>query len=294
MGWSFRKSIRITKGVRLNLGKRGIGVSAGIKGFRVGVNSRGTYVSSSIPGIGLYSQQYLSSSKTTNTGGSNAGSATGCLLAIWLFTLVIVSIAAPPLALLGWAVTGVGYWKYRKGASFQNQVAKKQIKNSDFSKAREILESVEKPDLETKYLLGLTDVAQEKYQEAATRFQEMVTTDERYKRVVVLPYVVSLMSLARYADAVPVLQEALAKDEQNVQLLTLLGRCFAAMGKHELAVETYKKGPTKKRNLDEELTELLYQMAVSYEQLGDKANAKRYFGRVYAENASYKDVGSKV
>jgi hypothetical protein len=45
MGWTFRKSFKIAPGVRLNLSKSGIGVSAGVKGFRVGTGPRGGYVS---------------------------------------------------------------------------------------------------------------------------------------------------------------------------------------------------------------------------------------------------------
>ena len=36
MGWSFRKSFRIGKGMRLNLSKRGLGASFGFPGFRIG------------------------------------------------------------------------------------------------------------------------------------------------------------------------------------------------------------------------------------------------------------------
>lgn len=53
MGWRYRKSIRLGGGVRLNLSKSGIGVSAGVKGFRVGVGPRGGRVTASIPGTGI-------------------------------------------------------------------------------------------------------------------------------------------------------------------------------------------------------------------------------------------------
>jgi len=36
MGWSFRKTIRLGKGLNINFSKRGIGFSAGIPGFRIG------------------------------------------------------------------------------------------------------------------------------------------------------------------------------------------------------------------------------------------------------------------
>jgi hypothetical protein len=40
MGWSFRKSIGIGP-LRLNLGKRGVGVSTGVPGARVGIEASG-------------------------------------------------------------------------------------------------------------------------------------------------------------------------------------------------------------------------------------------------------------
>jgi hypothetical protein len=41
VSWSFRKSVKIGPGVRLNLGKRGAGVSVGRRGLRVSANTRG-------------------------------------------------------------------------------------------------------------------------------------------------------------------------------------------------------------------------------------------------------------
>jgi uncharacterized protein DUF4236 len=46
VGLFFRKSKKIAPGVRLNVSKRGVGLSAGIKGARVSANTQGeTYVS---------------------------------------------------------------------------------------------------------------------------------------------------------------------------------------------------------------------------------------------------------
>lgn len=41
MSWGYRRSRRIAPGVRLNLGKRGIGVSAGPRHAKVSANTRG-------------------------------------------------------------------------------------------------------------------------------------------------------------------------------------------------------------------------------------------------------------
>ena len=61
MGFRFRKSFKIAPGVRVNIGKKSVGISAGVKGARVSVNSNGRVTKSvGIPGTGL---SYVSTSK---------------------------------------------------------------------------------------------------------------------------------------------------------------------------------------------------------------------------------------
>jgi hypothetical protein len=51
----FRRTIKIAPGVRLNINKRSVGVSAGARGARVSVNSDGRSTRSvGVPGTGLY------------------------------------------------------------------------------------------------------------------------------------------------------------------------------------------------------------------------------------------------
>ncbi|MCO8919896.1 DUF4236 domain-containing protein [Clostridioides difficile] len=54
MGFNFRKSINLEGGLKLNLGKKSVGISAGVKGARVSVNSKGRKSATlSIPGTGI-------------------------------------------------------------------------------------------------------------------------------------------------------------------------------------------------------------------------------------------------
>lgn len=54
MGLRFRKSIKIAPGVRLNINKNSVGLSAGVKGAHVSVNSKGRVTRSvGIPGTGI-------------------------------------------------------------------------------------------------------------------------------------------------------------------------------------------------------------------------------------------------
>lgn len=66
MGFRFRKSVKIAPGVRLNIGKKSVGISAGVKGARVSVNSSGRVTKSvGIPGTGL---SYVTTSKLGGAG----------------------------------------------------------------------------------------------------------------------------------------------------------------------------------------------------------------------------------
>lgn len=62
MAWSFRKSIKIAPGIRLNFSKSGISTSFGPRGAKVTVGPKGTYLHTGIPGTGIYNRQKVSSS----------------------------------------------------------------------------------------------------------------------------------------------------------------------------------------------------------------------------------------
>ena len=65
MSWRFRRSIRLFPGLRLNLSKSGLSMTAGIRGLSVTTGKRGTYMNAGIPGTGIYNRQRID-------GGSNA------------------------------------------------------------------------------------------------------------------------------------------------------------------------------------------------------------------------------
>lgn len=60
MALRFRRSVKIAPGLRLNVGKRGVSVSAGVRGARLTVGSSGVYGSAGIPGSGLSMRGKLS------------------------------------------------------------------------------------------------------------------------------------------------------------------------------------------------------------------------------------------
>lgn len=67
MGFRFRKSLKILPGVRLNLSKKGIGTSVGVKGFHISNGPSGSRMTTSLPGTGLSHSTNLSAKKHRGT-----------------------------------------------------------------------------------------------------------------------------------------------------------------------------------------------------------------------------------
>ncbi len=59
MGIRYRKSIKICKGVRMNISKSGVSYTFGGRGASVNVGRNGTYLNTGIPGTGIYSRERL-------------------------------------------------------------------------------------------------------------------------------------------------------------------------------------------------------------------------------------------
>lgn len=68
MARGFRKRVKISKGVHLNVSKSGVGLSVGGKGLTVSTGKRGTYLNTSIPGTGIYSRTKLGSNSNSSNG----------------------------------------------------------------------------------------------------------------------------------------------------------------------------------------------------------------------------------
>lgn len=125
MGFRFRKSVSLFPGVRLNIGKSGLGVSAGVKGARVGVGSKGAYTSVGISGTGISSVNYLGKGKKQNKAISAAQKPKGnALLGLLFLTAIVLTFIYPLVGIFSLlAVLVVGYLRNRK--SQQNAAASK-------------------------------------------------------------------------------------------------------------------------------------------------------------------------
>ncbi|MCY1153329.1 MAG: DUF4236 domain-containing protein [Sphaerochaetaceae bacterium] len=67
MSIRLQKSIKVTKGVRVNVSKSGIGISVGPKGAKFSIGPRGVYTHVGIPGTGISSRQKISGLNNKNS-----------------------------------------------------------------------------------------------------------------------------------------------------------------------------------------------------------------------------------
>ncbi len=76
MAFRFQRRIKIAPGIRLNVSKGGVGLSAGPRGASVSVGRRGLYGNVGVPGTGLSFREKLNKGQKDNTTGSK-GSRSG-------------------------------------------------------------------------------------------------------------------------------------------------------------------------------------------------------------------------
>lgn len=128
MGLRFRKSKKIGKGTRLNLGKKSAGISFGGRAAGISFNSKtGARARVSVPGTGIsYSTKIGGSSKRKGASTSNAVGGSGSCLVTCL-KIFGVLIAIPFVALFGW-LYGI-YWLIVKRKQL-NDEPEKQKKNT--------------------------------------------------------------------------------------------------------------------------------------------------------------------
>jgi tetratricopeptide (TPR) repeat protein len=84
-------------------------------------------------------------------------------------------------------------------------------------------------------------------------------------------------------------------DDISLETRVLYGRAMQAKGLHEAAVKVFTDALRKKKGRNPALLrEALYWRAVSYEQLGKKAQAAREFQKLYAEAPDFRDLARRL
>jgi len=113
MAWNYRKRITIAPGVRLNVSKKGVSTTFGVRGASINVGKNGTYLNTGIPGTGIYNRQKIGGGSSnshnlqSNKPNKGCGVTTVIFMIVGLFLIFSQDFESPGLLFLGCAVSGI-------------------------------------------------------------------------------------------------------------------------------------------------------------------------------------------
>jgi TolA-binding protein len=308
MGFRFHKSFKLAPGVKVNLSKKGLGMSVGTKGARVGIGPRGSYSTVGIPGTGMSWTNY-GSKKTSEFSPQSAESfqssdpfsipkeelqsrsSIGCLVLfvgvicifinIWLGLVIIIASFATLFTGSGSKVISL----YKNANNFAKQ--------GNLSSAAKALEEALqlKPQLnEAKFQLANLYAEMTDYQNALKWLQEClkIQNDEQIKFNMAICY----SELGQKEKSLDILQSLSMEFKQELRYIIAVGMLLLDMDKPELALKILETGPTRKRNMDDQIMIFRYLLGLTYKKLGNKKKAITQLQKVYVYNRNYEDTSS--
>ena len=78
--------------------------------------------------------------------------------------------------------------------------------------------------------------------------------------------------------------------EKYIKVIQLQWLSFHKKWQTDIAIEIFKKAPLLKRNLNDDLLEVHYNLAILYKEINDIKNAIKHLKKVYAFDMNYRDV----
>lgn len=80
----------------------------------------------------------------------------------------------------------------------------------------------------------------------------------------------------------------------RVSAITALGECFRAKGLYDLAVQQFEVSKSELSVFDDEKKNVIYQLAASYEAMGQTEKALREYKEIYSADIGFRDVAEKI
>lgn len=303
MGLRFRKRISLGKGFGINIGKKSIGFTGGVRGARVGMGSRGPYTSFGIPGTGLYYFQYAGKGSRRASGATAEEEVSGVIGCLWLIAgafalwlviahpLVALALFVVFLAVLIFRHTHPSVRATRKTLKAKEMLEERRLTPAEIL-AKEALE-LDPGNTEARGLLGLILSRREKHKEAVPHLRKYL---EKNGHDTSAKYLLaeSLYHSGNYGEAIALFQQIPEDSEFFLKALEKIGACFYEQGEYELALDVLKRAPLQKRKFSEDLKAVHYLLGKAYEALGQRKRALRHFKRLYAQDINYRDVGEVI
>ena len=330
MGLRFGKSIRIGKYIRLNISRSGIGFSAGVKGLRIGTGPRGTRFTASLPGTGLsYVKQFSSGKKSTRAADvPREEEEVAALPAPGLLAPRHEKDFHAALAALEAEDNEAALQHFILAAETEPSAAIMAATLLDHQDPRipRLLEPVVTGDHEFPTALMEKYLDDDQTVVDITRFTSATVPIDGMAAVLLL--VEAYQAQGRLYDAMGLLEEVEevssdpaitlslcelyaitgqwdgvidrapqipVEDDVSFEIALIYGVAMHQKDLNDAAITVFTQALRKKKRRPPELVqEMLYARAVAYELVGRKAQARKEFEKLFAENPSFRDVAARV
>jgi len=100
--------------------------------------------------------------------------------------------------------------------------------------------------------------------------------------------------LEQYKEAIPLFQKAQANPNLRLKALHHLGKSFFQRGITDLALQPIMTAIQEKEVFDDQKKELLYDLGLIHDQLGNREEAMEQFKLIYGLDINYRDVADRV
>jgi tetratricopeptide (TPR) repeat protein len=333
MGLRFGKSIRIGKHVRLNISRSGIGFSVGVRGFRISTGPRGTRATASLPGTGLSYVKQLSSPKRASAA-SEATAATRQAAEVpqisspgllaprheKSFYSALTALEADDQA------EALQHFLAAADTEPSAAIMAATLLEHDDPRIPQLLEPVVTSDHDFPTALMQKYLSDDQTEIDITRFTSATVPIDGMAAVLLLAE--AYQAQGRLYDAMGVLEEVEdlsgdpavtlslcelyattgqwdgvidraqqipVDDDVTFEIALIFGIAMHQKDLNEAAIKVFTEALRKKRGRPAAVVqEMMYARALAYEIVGKKAQAKKEFEKIYAENPSFRDVAERV
>ena len=94
--------------------------------------------------------------------------------------------------------------------------------------------------------------------------------------------------------AIEQFQKSVGQPQRRVASLNFLGQCFQQLGLHDLAVDQYTKAAEELPTMDGLKKDILYNLGLTYEAIGQHEKAIAEYKKIAAVDFSFRDVRKKI
>lgn len=103
-----------------------------------------------------------------------------------------------------------------------------------------------------------------------------------------------LFKAEKYKDAIKHLQQAKRSPSLRIKVMSMLGQCYDRMNMTDLAASQFQEAISELQVMDDTKKDLLYNLALLHEKLGDEAAYLEALKQIYAVDYDYRDVAERV